>query len=41
VMSSLFLRREFRTRLGKLVPAESAETLEEAAATEAAASAVP
>jgi putative MATE family efflux protein len=41
LISSLFLRREFRVRLGKLVPAESAETLEEVAASEAAASAVP
>jgi MATE family, multidrug efflux pump len=41
LLSSLFLRREFRLRLGKLAPAESAETLEEVAATEAAASAVP
>lgn len=40
-MSSLFLRREFRTRLAKLVPVESAETLEEVAETEAAASGIP
>jgi putative MATE family efflux protein len=40
-LSGLLLRREFRVRLSKLVPAESAETLEEVAATEAAASAVP
>ena len=41
LMSSLFLRHEFRLRLDKLAPAESVETLEEVAATEAAASAVP
>jgi len=41
VLSSVFLRREFRIRLSKLAPVESPETLEEVAATEAAASAVP
>ncbi|HEV8479568.1 MAG TPA: MATE family efflux transporter [Candidatus Eisenbacteria bacterium] len=41
VLSSLFLRREFRIRLKSLAPVESPETLEEVAATEAAASAVP
>jgi putative MATE family efflux protein len=40
-MSSIFLRREFRTRLARPVAAESAETLEEVAETEAAASVVP
>jgi len=41
VLSSVFLRREFRIRLRNLAPVESPETLEEVAATEAAASAVP
>ena len=41
VLSSLFLRREFRLRLKSLARVESPETLEEVAATEAAASAVP
>jgi len=42
VMSSLFLRREFRTRLTRPgLAAESPETLVEVAETEAAASAVP
>ena len=41
VLSSVFLRREFKIRLSKLAPVESPETLEEVAATEAAASAVP
>jgi putative MATE family efflux protein len=41
LLSSLFLRHEFKTRLANLVPAEAPETLEEIAATEAAASGVP
>lgn len=41
LLSSIFLRREFATRLNRPVAAESPETLEEVAETEAAASAVP
>jgi putative MATE family efflux protein len=41
LLSSLFLRREFRTRVVMPTAAESAETLEEVAETEAAATVVP